>query len=130
MAVYVDTSAAAKLLTREPESDALRQWIAHERPVLTSSDLLRTELMRVARRLAGDESARADAILAGILILPLPPPTFDVAGRLLPAGMRSLDAIHLAAALDLGDELDGLLTYDERLADAASGLAIEVITPR
>ncbi|MCB0998301.1 MAG: hypothetical protein KDB40_03310 [Acidimicrobiales bacterium] len=43
---------------------------------------------------------------------------------------RSLDAIHLAAALDVGDQLDGIVTYDERLADAASHLGIRVITPR
>ena len=129
MAIYVDTSAAAKLLVQEPESDALRRWIIAEQPMLASSVLLRTELTRVATRLATDQSARAETILSGILILPISAATFALAGKLDPTRMRSLDALHLAAALDLGDDLDGLLTYDNQLAGAASDLDLKVLAP-
>jgi predicted nucleic acid-binding protein len=128
MAIYVDTSAAVKLLVREPESAALRRWLREGERELVSSDLLRTELSRVARRL-GDGTQRAEAILAGIIVLPITTTTFKAAGTLEPANLRSLDALHLAAALDLGDELDAILTYDERLAAAATAHGIEVITP-
>ncbi len=47
----------------------------------------------------------------------------------MPLLLRSLDAIHLAAALELGDELDGIVTYDERLSDAAALLGVAVISP-
>jgi predicted nucleic acid-binding protein len=128
MAIYVDTSAAVKLLVREPETSALRRWLGEEERDLVSSDLLRTELSRVALRL-GDGTRRAQAILAGIIVLPVTTATFDSAGVLEPATLRSLDALHLAAALDLGDELDAILTYDDRLADAAVTHGVEVVAP-
>lgn len=128
MAIYVDTSAAVKLLVREPETSALRRWLGEEERDLVSSDLLRTELSRVALRL-GDGTRRAQAILAGIIVLPVTTATFDSAGALEPATLRSLDALHLAAALDLGDELDAILTYDDRLADAAVTHGVEVVAP-
>jgi predicted nucleic acid-binding protein len=55
---------------------------------------------------------------------------FEGAGRLEPSGLRSLDAIHLAAALDLGDDLEGLVTYDDRLAEAAVSNGVAVVAPR
>ncbi len=55
---------------------------------------------------------------------------FEEAGRLEPADLRLLDAIHVAAALDLGDGLEGLVTYDDRLARAAQANAITAITPK
>ncbi len=54
---------------------------------------------------------------------------FEEAGRLDPAMLRTLDAVHLAAALDLGDDLAGLVTYDVRLTDAAIALGISVVVP-
>lgn len=51
----------------------------------------------------------------------------DLAGRVDPVELRSLDAIHLASAFDLGDELEAMLTDDDRLAEAANG--ITVVTP-
>jgi uncharacterized protein len=128
MAIYVDTSAAVKLLVREPQSAALRQWLRAAERDLVSSDLLRTELKRVALRL-GDGTRRAEAILAGIIVLPVTTTTFETAGTLEPASLRSLDALHLAAALDLGDELDAILTYDDRFAEAAEAHGVEVVTP-
>jgi predicted nucleic acid-binding protein len=55
---------------------------------------------------------------------------FEAAGRLDPVGVRSLDTLHLAAALDLGDDLEGLITYDDRLAAAATSKGVTVVTPR
>ncbi len=128
MAIYVHTSAAVKLLVREAETSALRRWLRDRERDLVSSDLLRTELSRVALRL-GDATNRADAILAGIIVLPVTTTTFEAAGTLEPASLRSLEALHLAAALDLGDELEAILTYDERLAAAAMSNGVEVVTP-
>jgi uncharacterized protein len=56
--------------------------------------------------------------------------TFEQAARLDPTVLRSLDALHLATALDLGDDLDGLVTYDDRLAEAARLNGVPVIAPR
>ena len=117
MAVYADASGLAKLVVAEPETAALRAWIASEEPVLVASDLVRTELMRAARRTAPDRAVAVRSVLDAITLLKLSSATFETAGRLEPAGMRSLDALHLASALELGDDLDGFLT------DLASGFA-------
>lgn len=60
----------------------------------------------------------------------LTPAVCEDAGRLDPPGLRSLDAIHLAAALDLGDDLEGLVTYDDRLAEAAVSNGVAAVAPR
>ena len=53
----------------------------------------------------------------------------EQAGRLDPAIVRSLDAIHLAAALMLGDDLEAFVTYYERLAEAARANGVAVVAP-
>jgi len=55
--------------------------------------------------------------------------TFEEAGRLDPTLLRSLDAVHLAAALSLGDDLEGIVTYDDRLAEAAQANGVPVVSP-
>ncbi len=129
MAVYADTSGLAKLVVAEPETAALLAWIASEEPVLVASDLVRTELMRAARRTAPDRAVAVRSVLDAITLLKLSSATFETAGRLEPAGMRSLDALHLASALELGDDLDGFLTYDDRLAEAARAQGMTVVAP-
>lgn len=129
MAHYLDTSALAKLVVAEPETTALGEWLASadRRPV--ASSLARTELLRAVRRVAPDRMVRARAVLDSVTLLRVTTAVFDQAGRLDPAALRSLDALHLAVALDLGDDLEGLVTYDGRLADAARGNGIPVTAP-
>ena len=68
-------------------------------------------------------------MLDSLTLLTVPTALFDEAGRLEPATLRTLDAFHLAAALDLGDDLEGIVTYDDRLAQAAQANGIPVIAP-
>jgi predicted nucleic acid-binding protein len=49
--------------------------------------------------------------------------------RLQPPALRSLDALHLATALEIGDDLEGLVAYDCQLLDAARAASIEVVSP-
>ncbi|MDQ6743934.1 MAG: PIN domain-containing protein, partial [Candidatus Dormibacteraeota bacterium] len=53
----------------------------------------------------------------------------EQAGGLMPADLRSLDAIHVAAALSLGDDLDGVVSYDARMATAAAAQGLSVASP-
>lgn len=129
MAYYLDTSAAVKLVVQEAGSKALRSWVVQASGPIVSSDLLRTELLRATRRSAPDQVQQARAVLDSLILLTLSTPLFERAGTLEPELLRSLDALHLAAALDLGDELDGIITYDDRLAAAAVALGIEVVAP-
>ena len=129
MAFYLDTSALVKLVVGEAETGALREWLAATERDPVSSDLARTELLRAVRRAAPDRLVSARAVLDGVTLLELTTAIFEVAGRLDPAVLRSLDALHVAAALELGDELDGVVTYDERLAAAATANGISVVSP-
>lgn len=129
MAYYLDTSALVKLVAVEPETAALRRWLADTPGDLVSSDLARTELMRAVRRAAPDLLVRARAVLESIVLTDVTTHVFDGAARLDPTTLRSLDAIHLAAALDLGDDLEAVVTYDDRLAEAAAANGITALSP-
>ena len=129
MAHYLDTSALVKLVVTERETAALRQWWRAQGVTPVASDLVRTELMRAVRRAAPEAAVQAHAVLDALVLLQVTSQVLDVAGRLEPATLRSLDAIHLAAALELGDELEGMVTYDDRLAEAAAAYGVPVVAP-
>lgn len=125
---YLDTSALVKLVVREPESDALVAWIQSHSDVATS-DLTRTELTRAVRRGAPELLARARDLLGRVTLITATPRIFDEAGRLDPIALRTLDAVHLASALELGDDLESVVTYDVRMGDAARRLGLPVTAP-
>lgn len=129
MAYYLDTSAAVKLVVEEVGSKALRTWLSASMSPIVSSDLLRTELLRATRRGAPDQAQQARAVLDSVTLISISTAIFEHAGTIEPDLLRSLDAIHLAAALDLGDDLDGIITYDDRLTAAAASLGLRVIAP-
>ena len=129
MVHYLDTSALVKLVVAEPASAPLRAWIEEQEVVPVSSDLARTELLRAVRRGAPDRLVLARLVLDSMTVLHMTAAVFEAAGRIDPEGLRSLDAVHLAAALLLGDDLAGLVTYDDRLADAATANGIPVVAP-
>lgn len=128
-AVYLDSSAIVKLVVREPESDALRDYLRGRRPRVSSS-LARAEVMRAV--LDKGEAARKGAkrVLAGLDLVRVDDRVLDLAGRLAPVELRTLDAIHLATAQRLGVDLGKLCTYDGRMRDAAEELGMAVIAPR
>ena len=129
MVHYADTSALVKLVVAEPETEALRSWLSMLEPRLVACDLVRTELVRSVRRAAPSLAVRATMVLEMITIIELTPRIFEAAGRIGPVALRSLDSLHLAAALDLGDDLEGFVCYDERLSAAAGSNGIMVLAP-
>jgi len=128
MAWYLDTSALVKLVVAEQETRPLEKWLRSHLAVV-SSDLTRTELMRAVRRAAPDAMVRARQVLDGVALLALSTAVCERAALLDPALLRSLDALHLAAALQLGDALDGVVTYDHRLATACATHGVAVVAP-
>lgn len=125
---YLDTSAFMKLVRSEERSDALRRELAARGP-LVSSVLLVVEGRRAAARYGAMALTRARAALATITLLAVDEPTLESAASLQPSTLRSLDALHLAAAISMGDELGRFYCYDTRLADAAHACGIEVHPP-
>ena len=127
MVWYVDTSAFLKLVVDEKSSTAMRDWcLSHDG--LWSSQLLRTEALRAAQRLEADARTVEEALESIALILPSVG-TYASAGRLQSRGLRSLDALHIASALEIGPDLEGLVVYDERLSAAAREVSIAIVTP-
>lgn len=126
---YIDTSAAAKLVVAEPESRALRRYVSRRPNPPFTSDLTRTELLRAVRRLDPSLATLARDVLDAFTIVGLPTTTFERAALLDPPTMRSLDALHLAAALTVGDDLDAIITYDDRLIAAARTSGVATVAP-
>jgi predicted nucleic acid-binding protein len=126
-AAYVDTSAFVKLVLDEPESLAMEE--VFNRTPLISSALLVTELLRTVRRACPERTDHAIALLDHIATMPVSADVLMAAGFLDTPRLRSLDAIHLAAALSIGPDLAGVVTYDGRLAEAAGLLGLRVEAP-
>ncbi len=129
MIAYIDSSALVKLVSLETETDALLEWITDHQPTLFGSELLRTEVIRAVRRFDPMALEAAKELLRTVNLLAMPSSTFARAGELDPQILRPLDALHLASALDLGDDLDVLVTYDDRLTEACAIHGVRVVAP-
>jgi predicted nucleic acid-binding protein len=128
VAVYLDSSAAVRLIVREAESEALERWL-RPHDLLASSALLRTELLRAIRRGAPGRIAEARAALGAFTLRAVDDEILDLAGEIAPSFIRSLDAIHLATALRLATELEAIVTYDRRMIEGARLLGLPVASP-
>jgi hypothetical protein len=129
VAHYLDTSALVKLVVAELETDALIAWLNETNSDWVSSDLTRTELMRAVRRTTPDRVVRAREVLDSITLLNVTTQIYEEAARIDPPALRTLDSLHLAVALDLGDDLESIVTYDDRLAEAATANGLLITTP-
>ena len=127
--VYLDSSALVKLVVAEPESAALRRALRVE-PERTSCVLARVEVVRAVRAHGPAAVARARRVLRTLDLVQLDDDLLDLAAMLGDGGLRSLDAIHLAAAQAWGDDLTAVITYDLRMAAAAEGIGLTVRMPR
>lgn len=128
--LYLDSSALVKLVASEPESAALFRFLA-DRPELVSSAVARVELMRAIRRL-GDEddlAARAERVLGSLGLLRVDDAILAAAGAVEPRSLRGPEALHLATALSVRDELEGFVVYDRGLAEAAWWQGLVVLAP-
>ena len=128
--VYLDSSAIVKLVSVERETDALldalNQW-----PDRVSSALAGVEVHRALRRMRASQEleARAEAVLSSVVLLRLDEVVLIRAASLKSPELRALDAIHLAAALTLGDDPEAFVTYDARLARAAERERLRIVHP-
>ncbi|HEY1515674.1 MAG TPA: type II toxin-antitoxin system VapC family toxin [Solirubrobacteraceae bacterium] len=125
---YVDSSAIVKLVVAEPESKTLRRYLSRRQP-LASSALARTEVARALMPGGPEAVARGEDVLRRIQLLRVNDRVLGEAGRMEPAELRSLDAIHLASARQLGLSVKQIVTYDERMAEAARASGWSVAAP-
>lgn len=125
--IYLDSSALVKLVAREAESDALVRFVAGRAGEFVTSVVTSVEVRRAARRVGAAEPG--DRALRTLALVELAPEIRDRAVAIEPTSLRSLDAIQLATALALGDELECFVAYDLRLIDAARANGIDVVSP-
>lgn len=126
---YADTSAWLKLVVDEKQTEAMLDHLDEVRGDggrFASSRLLETELRRAGRRLGVTTVGINDALREIDLILPTAS-TYQLAGRLPGDALRSLDALHLASALEV--DADAFVTYDDRQASAAADAGLVVLQP-
>ena len=128
-ATYLDSSAIVKLAVREAESVALRRYLRRRRPLVTSS-LARAEVLRALLPAGENAVAAGRKVLTRLDLVRINNRVLDEAATLLPVGVRTLDAIHLATAGQLGPDLGMLVTYDDRMAEAAKQIGHRVVAPR
>jgi len=124
--LYLDTSATAKLLQEEAESRALGLYLRSAAAPLVTSRVGIVELRRVGRRVGAAD--RADALAATLVVVELD----EIVEREalgVDARLRTSDAIHLATAILMGDELTAFVCYDARLATAAAASRLSVVAP-
>jgi predicted nucleic acid-binding protein len=110
------------------ETGALRELLAGDRDQLASA-IVEVEVIRAVRRRVPQLIAQAHAVVAQISVIELTEAIRARAAHLEPDTRRSLDALHLATALELGDELAAVVTYDARMAGAAASLGLAVLAP-
>ena len=127
--IYLDTSAALKLVVAGPETGRLELWMAeHAGITRVSSRLLRIEMLRAVTRTAPHRMSRVNVVLSAIALLGMDdvaPAAEFIGGKAL----RSLGAIHLATAHEIRTELSAFVCYDQRLRDSAHALGLPVEAP-
>ncbi len=128
--VYLDSSALVKLLMPEPESQPLLALLDNW-PERVSSALARVEVFRALRRTgaAGSDYARGEQILDRLTLIRIHDGILTMAAHLEPRNLGALDAIHLATALSVRGDLAAMVTYDQRLAEAAAVAQVSVWVP-
>lgn len=128
MVVYLDASALVKLVVREPESEALRRFLARY-PERVTSALSHVEVLRAVLHQGSRAERRARQVLARVRQLRIDDAVLDAAARLEPVVLRSLDALHIASAQAFEGDLGPVVTYDRRMLLALGALSIDARAP-
>lgn len=126
--VYLDASAIVKLVVPEPGSVELERRIGGSR--LVTSAISRVEVTRAVRRRSASSTRAPADVLVRVASLAMDEAVLSLAAALSPPALRTLDAIHLASALQMGGDLEAFVTYDRQLGEAAVAAGLSVETPR
>ena len=127
--IYLDTSALVKLLIEEPETAALSDYIGSSGFQMTTSVVTEVELARAVSRVEESHQKEVASLLNGQVLVPLTDSIRLRAAHLQPFGIPSLDAIHLATAVEIQPSLHAVISYDRRMSEAAGSFGLEVLAP-
>ena len=129
MTFVVDSSAIVKLIVDEPNSQNFGNWLKNCKGELFVSEIAHTEVARAIARVDANLHRQLKTVLERFGIIRVSSQILAIASVLAPTKLRTLDAIHLASCLILGDDLDGLVTYDDSQTEAAQQNGITVVAP-
>ena len=129
MAFVVDSSAIVKLVVDEPKSQSFSAWLKNCKDDLYVSELAHTEVARAINRVDASLHGQLKTVIERFGTIRVSSQILTIASVLSPTNLRTLDAIHIASCLILGDDLTGFVTYDSTQAAAASHNGIAVIAP-
>jgi predicted nucleic acid-binding protein len=129
VAFYIDSSALTKLAKLELESNALRAYLEVSDESLATSVVTAIEVARAVSRESDLLAERAAEALDSAEQVPISEFVVSMASRLTPVTLRTLDAIHIASALELGSECSAVITYDQRMAEACRLAGLTVVAP-
>jgi uncharacterized protein len=128
-AAYLDASALVKLFEPEPETAAFREAL-HDWPVRVSSELIRVESICTARRMASEDVLeRALMVLDRIELVPISPEILELATGAFSPPLRAMDAVHLATALSMKEDVGTIFVYDGDLRAAALARGLSAVAP-
>ncbi len=128
--IYFDSSALMKLIRREGETAPLSEWLdGQPDATVVTSELGRVEVLRAARRAGGGVMAEARAVVGDLDLVPLDRGVQDLASEIGDPLLRTLDALHLASAVLLRDELTAFVAYDHRLVSDANAAGLPTMSP-
>ena len=127
--IYLDSSALVKLAHPEPDSESLVSWLINEQLPVVSSALAEVEVERVVRRTVPAALPAVPDVLSTVFLFDIDAAIRRAAAKLADPLLRSLDAIHLATALEFGSELHTFVAYDKRLLAAASAAGLTTARP-
>ena len=127
--IYLDSSAVVKLVHEEPESGVLESWLSQDDRPLVTSVLTEIEVERALRRSDPDALPLVPEIIDGLYRFDIDVAVRQAAARLAEPTLRTLDAVHLATALEFGADLDAFVCYDQRLLAAATVQGVPVTSP-
>lgn len=127
--VYFDTLALAKLILEERGSSDLRDFVTDSNVEVVSSEIAEVELIRAVMRTDERLMDTVLEILPQTVLLPISTPIRLRASQLPPSSLRSLDALHLATAIEIQPHLQAFVSYDQRLLDSAAEAGLSVFSP-
>jgi uncharacterized protein len=132
VSLYVDSSALLKRYVDEPDSDVADSLLRSDSSLLTARHTIVEVRRNLARLVSGRELASARSAFATDLevlsIVELDEVTCEAAAQIAEVtGVRSPDAVHLAAAQRIGGPAIPFLTFDFRQAQAARALGLMVL---
>lgn len=127
--VYFDTSALAKLVLNEPESSEMLRFVDQTADQPISSVISDVEMVRAVLQKEPSALDTALEVLAQLVLLPITDSIRLRAAYLAPTSLGTLDALHLATALEVQSDLRLIVSYDNRLIEASREAGLKVVSP-